>query len=695
MEIRITALRLRNFKGVRQAEYLLGGRNARIEGPNGSGKSTLFDAFTWLLFGKDHRDQTTNSFELKTIDPATGRPFPREDHWVEAVLTVDGVDHVLRRAWIEDWVKPAGEIGAVLKGHKSAFYVDGVDVVTKQAYDAVVSGWLREDSFKLLTNPHYFIDDAFTGWKERRKALLDLVKDAPERARVREEFADVVEKLSGRSVEDYRKRLAVEKRANKEDLAKTLSRIDGMREALPEDTDTNAIRVKLNELLAKRDAAVAALKREAEEIDKALASADEADAARQQENKAIWDEITKTQLAMNALLDDAKRAALTQNKDRTEDIMRTRANIERCEAKVRGSKAQEERTRQELAEMEAEHGRMAVRLQEMGDKYRAEKARVFEYTPETTCPYCGQEIPAATIQEARAKAEELFKAERKAYLDKLIADAKALKERIGEQDARIAGMNDILFKAAADYNLAGDEAAKWSGELKRLEATPEADLSAIEAQARGSEEYKALAARERDLRSKALKTANRPDDVSELVSRRKAIEERIHGEMDRYAKAEVEAQDALSVGKVRAEQEELIRRKEREAKGFADALAACEREEQRAAEFVKADIDSVDTSLNALFHTARWKMFDQTIDGGVVEMCEVTSPDGVPYRSMNDAMKILCGLDVIRVFSERYGSKAPIFIDNAESITQEAFDTTAQVIRLVVKDIDELILIPE
>lgn len=695
MEIRILALRLRNFKGVRQAEYLLGGRNVRIEGPNGSGKSTLFDAFTWLLFGKDHRDQTTNTFELKTIDPSTGRPFPREDHWVEAVLTVDGVDHVLRRAWIEDWVKPTGEIEDVLKGHKSAFYVDGVDVVTKQAYDAVVAGWLREDSFKLLTNPHYFIDDAFTGWKERRKALLDLVKDAPARARVREEFADVVEKLSGRSIEDYRKRLAAEKRANKEDLAKTLSRIDGMREALPEDADTNAIRVKLNDLLAKRDAAVAALKREAEEIDKAIASADEADAARQQENKAIWDEITKTQLAMNAYLDEAKKAALAQNKDRTENIMRVRANIEKREAIMRGSKAQEDRTRQELSEMEAERGRMAGRLQEMGDKYREEKARVFEYTPETTCPYCGQEIPAATIQEARAKAEELFKAERKAYLDKLIADAKALKEKIAEQDARIAGMKDILFKVAEEYDLADTEAAKWSGELKRLEATPEADLSAIEAQARGSEEYKALAARERDLRSKALKTANRPDDVSELVSRRKAIEERIHGEMDRYAKAEVEAQDALSVGKVRQEQLELIARKEKEAKAYADALAACEREEQRAAEFVKADIDSVETSINALFHTARWKMFDQTIEGGIVEMCEVTSPDGVPYRSMNDAMKILCGLDVIRVFSERYDSKAPIFIDNAESITREAFDTTAQVIRLVVKDIDELTLIPE
>ena len=86
MEIKIKRLRLRNFKGVRDADYLFNGRNATIEGPNGSGKSTVFDAFTWLLFGKDHRDQTSSTFEIKTIDPATGRPYPREDHWVEAEL---------------------------------------------------------------------------------------------------------------------------------------------------------------------------------------------------------------------------------------------------------------------------------------------------------------------------------------------------------------------------------------------------------------------------------------------------------------------------------------------------------------------------------------------------------------------------------------------------------------------------------
>ena len=92
--------------------------------------------------------------------------------------------------------------------------------------------------------------------------------------------------------------------------------------------------------------------------------------------------------------------------------------------------------------------------------------------------------------------------------------------------------------------------------------------------------------------------------------------------------------------------------------------------------YVKAEIDSQEGAINELFRVARWKMFDRTIDGGIVEMCEVTSEEGVPFRSMNDAKKILCGLDVIRVFSERYDCLAPIFVDNAESITKKTFDTT-------------------
>lgn len=696
MEIKIKRLRLRNFKGTRDADYFFGGMNATIEGPNGSGKSTVFDAFTWLLFGKDHRDQTSSTFEIKTIDPATGRPFPREDHWVEAELVVDGQEHVLRRSWTENWVKPTGETEEILKGHNSGFYVDGVDVGTKAAFDAVVSGWLREDSFKLLTNPHYFIDDAFTGWKERRKALLDLVKDDPNRLRVREEFADVVDKLSGRSIEDYRKRLALEKAANKKDLAITLSRIDGMREALPQDQDTNAVAVKLAELKARRDKAVAELKAKADALDKSIASADALDASRKEENDAVWAEITKVQMAMNEILAKARQKAIDAYTEQSRKIEMAKRAVSGVRQRKFGIAEKEAQAREAIERGEKERGRLASRLNDLGDQYKAEKAQAFEYTATDVCPCCGQAIPAATLMREKKKAQEEFLKMKKAVLDKIVAEAKEIKQDIADLDRDMKGIKETHQGVNIELVAVDQELVQRTAEAEALEAgLKSVSTSKIEAEVRDTEEYKALARREQDLRSKALKTANRPADLDELVHDRKQVEQQIRDEMDRFARAELEAQGALSVGKVRAEQEELIRQKEREAKNFADAIAQEERDEARAAEFVKADIDSVEKAISGLFSIARWKMFDRTIEGGIVETCEVTSPDGVPYRSMNDAMKILCGLDCIRVFSERYGSQAPIFIDNAESITREAFDTTAQVIRLVVKDTDSLTLIPE
>ena len=695
MEIKIKRLRLRNFKGVREADYYFGGKNATIEGPNGSGKSTVFDAFTWLLFGKDHRDQTTNTFELKTIDPATGKPYPREEHWVEAILTVDGQDHTLRRSWNENWVKPTGETDDVLKGHTSSFYVDGVDVVTKLAFDTLIAGWIKEDNFKLLTNPHYFIDDSFTSWKERRKALLDLVRDDPRWTKVQEDFADVIQKLAGRNIDDYRKRLTLEKNANKRDLATILSNIDGIRMALPKEEDTAAVANRLEILKAKRDKAVAELTEKIEAIDRSIASADEADASRKAENASIWAEITAVQLEMNNSIDKAKDAARAKNNARNEAIFEAQKKLNEATLLYSTHKDKHKTLLSMLSERETHRGRLAADLAALGDRYKEEKARAFDFTAETRCPYCGQEMPATTIEQATVAARDAFLKKQKDVIDGILSTAKEIKQEITDTDASINKLQEQVSSISEKCEQDKTEMSEWTDEVERLSKQPEEDLKSIEDQVRASEEYKALAKKEQELRAKAFRTASRPAEIDELVNRRKEIERAINDEKSSYAKAELQAKEALSVRKVRAEQEELIRKKEGEAKSFADAVARNERDEARAAEYVKAVVDSVEDVIGEMFHVARWKMFDRTMDGGIVEMCEVCDPDGTPYRSMNDAMKILCGIDCICVFSDHIGSVAPIFIDNAEGILQETFDTKAQVIRLVVKDIDKLTLITE
>ena len=63
--IQIKKMALTNFKGLRNQEITFE-QNTNIYGANGTGKTTIFDAFTWMLFGKDSSDR--KDFEIKTLD---------------------------------------------------------------------------------------------------------------------------------------------------------------------------------------------------------------------------------------------------------------------------------------------------------------------------------------------------------------------------------------------------------------------------------------------------------------------------------------------------------------------------------------------------------------------------------------------------------------------------------------------------
>ena len=64
--IKLLSISLENFKGIRKMDIGFNEDVTRIYGKNGSGKTSVFDAFTWLLFGKDSQDK--KAFGVKSYD---------------------------------------------------------------------------------------------------------------------------------------------------------------------------------------------------------------------------------------------------------------------------------------------------------------------------------------------------------------------------------------------------------------------------------------------------------------------------------------------------------------------------------------------------------------------------------------------------------------------------------------------------
>lgn len=102
----IKHLHLLNFKGVADLAIDFDAHATDIAGRNGTGKTTVFDAFTWLLFGKDSQNRT--EFDLKTLD-ADGKIIYHLPHEVSAIINVDGEDITLCRRLVEKWPKRNGE----------------------------------------------------------------------------------------------------------------------------------------------------------------------------------------------------------------------------------------------------------------------------------------------------------------------------------------------------------------------------------------------------------------------------------------------------------------------------------------------------------------------------------------------------------------------------------------------------------
>lgn len=99
--------------------------------------------------------------------------------------------------------------------------------------------------------------------------------------------------------------------------------------------------------------------------------------------------------------------------------------------------------------------------------------------------------------------------------------------------------------------------------------------------------------------------------------------------------------------------------------------------------FVQLQAADVEDKINASFRRVRWVLFDRQVNGGIAPCCRATV-DGADYEhNVNTAGKYNGGLDIIDGLSRATGLRLPVWIDNAESVTN--YDHIEnQVIRLQV-----------
>ena len=629
MDIRINRLLLQNFKGIKHLEINADGANLKIYGDNATGKTTVFDAFTWVLFGKDSLGRS--DFGIKTQDE-NGNVIHNLEHIVECELAIDNSILTLKKVYAEKWTKKRGSAEADFSGHETKYFINEVPS-NKKEYEQKIAMYIDESLFKTITNPLYF--NEHLKWQERRQILLSLcngnISDEDILA-TSPEFLPLLDELKGRTVQEYSKIIKGKQTAINDELKAIPQRISEATLAMPEVVEIDETeRANIEQKIADLNDEIIALKNGAGVTDVEL------------ELKSLNEKRIKW---------ETSRCDVSELQSQQVDVKSMLSNTEReidCS-----------QLRIITLNREIEHQALTV------DNIRKEWHEINnkQYTGNGICPTCGQSLPETQIAEAKAK----FNSNRAAQLEIITEKGKNAKAEL-EKTQKLLEMENTKVDS-----------------LKKR-----ADECNIEINHRTSEIEKKVAEFE-DFKLKELITIN--ERITELENNKQNATDGVQSKIYTIQGQILSERAKLSeIDKAIASRDLAERQKQRiaelsaEEKRLAGEYAELDKIAFLVDKFTKYKIDMLSEEINGHFKYAKFKLFDEQINGGIAECCEVTYK-GVPYSDLNNASRINTGLDIINTLCRLNDKYATVIVDNSESITN-ILPTTSQMICLVVSADDD------
>lgn len=659
-EIIIKSLSLVNFKGIRELSVSFDERVTDIFGRNGSGKTTLFDAFTWLLFGKDSQDR--KKFDLKTLD-TNGAIIPQLPHEVSAIITVNGEEIKLCRRFTEKWVKRAGQTERVFTGNEEERFYNDVPCSARE-YDAKIAGICNEDVFKFITNPAYFPSQSAEAQKEMLLKMAGSISDT-EIAAGNADFEALLAMITGKTMNEFKKEIASKKSRLNAEIVGIPGRIDEKKRDLSEPEDWAAIESEIKTKIAERD-----------KIESQMADASEAQRAADNERMKIQEQITALRRKRAQRVADIEDEATADYRKKKRERDNVQFQIDSLTNRIRSTESAINARKEEI---ERHNNARKVLIQEwqslQAESIAVNAEQVQFNESDFCCPTCHRQFDVEDIEAKEAEIIENFEKQRKKKLA-AIAERIAANEQKGGA-VKMQKQRSIVALEASEASIKADKASieqLKSSDVYRVELTMPDVKPLISADAQLAEIDKKIS----ELEAKSSIPAA-PANSIELKEQRNALSTAIDSLKSRLKKRDDNA-------KAQARIDEL----ETQLSKQSDEIAELERIEFTMLEFSKARSAAIEQRIDGLFSLVRFRWIAPAINGAEKETCEATL-NGKPYSTCSNAERIIIGLDIINAICKSQGVYAPIFVDNAESVN-DIIPMQSQVISLIVSRDERLVI---
>jgi DNA repair protein SbcC/Rad50 len=648
--VQLKSLTLINFKGIKEMTVNFNHLTS-IFGANGLGKTTIFDAFTWLLWGKDSAG--SKDFNIKTLD-SNSNPIYKLDHEVTGVLIVNETEITLKRGFKEKWVKKKGSEEAEFSGHETLYFFNDVPCQAGE-YQGKISSIIDENIFKLITSPLYFNS---LKWQERRSVLNNIageVSDA-EIAENRPEFQTLLAILIHKSSEEYKREIAAKKKKAKEEIETIPTRISEVQRGMAIEPDYASVNIQIQSLTE-----------ELSKIDNQITD-------KSQVSQALFDASLEIQKEINALKTklqqiefDAKQDFVKGSQEVQTVINEKQSKVNSCRSNLQNLTNDYTLLQERIKYLSGEITTHSKRRDALLADWYAENEKTIEFKDdEFICPACNRAFEVMNIEERKEEMIAHFninKLEKQNAISKQGQGVKAIIKTLQDELDEKTAKQTVLYRdlESARIFLREAETANVNTPIAPYVFIPTAEYKEIQGQISVLEN----------------KPKSQPADVSDLKRRKPEIQVQIDD-----LKKQLNIKESIEKAKSR------ILELTNEEKKLAQQLADLEKQEFVILDFEKAKIDKVEEKVNQMFSYVQFKMFQKNINGGIEPCCD-TLINGVPWSDANNAARVNGGLDIIRTLCKFHGVTAPVFADNSESVNQ-LLSLDSQLVRLVVTHDEQL-----
>ena len=397
-------------------------------------------------------------------------PIPDLEHEVAGTLEIidtetGSVETVeLRRVLVEEWKTEKGKTERKLKGHHTDYFYNGVPLKTKGEYDERINEIIPEAVFKMITNPYYFLS---LHWTAQREMLLQIAGGVSyeDIAKGDTAFAALIERLSGKTVEDYKREISAQKEKITKELEKIPTRIDEITRATPLTPD------------------YAALNTEKEQLTKELNDIDEAAASAAEANRIAYEAAAKVQTAINdkrssqhALVFKAKETARNEAFKKNETYNNADRKLQQV---INDERSEASRYRSEYDRLTNEKKRTQSTIEgykqmqnELRERWYKVNAEEFTATESLVCPLfkhaCADPVALAKYNTDREAAREKFYADREERLNKINTDGQRLNEMITSQEEEANRIDKALAELETSHTTAVAKAKEDREALQKV-----------------------------------------------------------------------------------------------------------------------------------------------------------------------------------------------------------------------------------